>query len=56
MEADPRRGGVPRALLVGGAAAWAASQFLELVQYGDGDEERVELFEPMAITEEILGW
>ena len=45
--------GVPRALLVGGAAAWAASQFLELVQYGDGDE-RVELFEPMAITEEVL--
>lgn len=45
--------GVPRALLVGGAAAWAGSQFLELVQYGD-DDERVELFEPMAITEEIL--
>ena len=45
--------GTPRMLLVGGAAAWAIAQFLELVQYGDGDE-RVELFEPMAITEEIL--
>ena len=45
--------GVSRALLVGGAAAWAFAQFLELVEYGDNDQ-RVELFEPMAITEEIL--
>jgi hypothetical protein len=45
--------GTPRLLLIGGAAAWAFAQFLEFVQYGSGDE-RVELFEPMAITEEIL--